>query len=257
MLNHRNLWSLEGLTRARLLAIVDSAQALKRAAQSAGVPQLLRGKNVAVLSDDHTSSAAVDFHRAAAELGAQVAHIRATDPGQSDRRDPRDTAGLLGQLYDAIECEGLSDEQVQQLDLHAGVPVYNGIGRLDHSTRAIADVMTLQEFTGQPLDQMCLYFAGDLRSPAGRALAAIAGLTGLELRGDLSGLEAAKKSPEPAGQAAVVEATRALAVCEPAEGGRLPLHLVAAGTAAQQALLQAQASNQRHVLQALLAGTIA
>jgi ornithine carbamoyltransferase len=255
MLNHHCLWSLDGLTRADMLALVDCARTLKRAAQRDGVPRLLRDKHVALLSDDHSSPAATAFQRAATELGAQVARVRATDPGLPDRRDPRDTAGLLGQLYDAIECEGLSDSQVLQLDLCAGVPVYNGIGRLDHPTRVIADLMTLQEFSGQPLEQMHLHFAGELSSPAGRAVAKVAAEVGAELEPASAGCSPSRAGREE--QAAVIEAARAVAVCSPGEGGRLPLRLLTAGDASAQAMLHAQRANQRHVLQALLVATMA
>jgi ornithine carbamoyltransferase len=254
MLNHRYLWSLDGLSRVNVLALIDSAQALKRAAQGNGLPQPLRGKNVALLSDDHTNAAAAAFQRAAAELGAQVAHIRASDPGVPDRRDPRDTAGLLGQLYDAIECEGLSDEEVRQFDRNAGIPVYNGVGSLDHPTRLIADLMTLQEATGEPLDRLCVQFAGDLQGPAGKALEKVAALVGLELER----VADAQKQPVAASAACagVVEAARTPVVCAAGADGRLPLRLLVAGTATAQALFHAQVSNQRHVLQALLIATM-
>lgn len=255
MLNHHSLWSLDGLTREDVRSVIDSAQALKRAAQREGVPGLLRGKHLALLSDDHSAPAATAFQRAATELGAQVAHVRATDPGQPDRRDPRDTAGLLGQLYDAIECEGLSDQQVLQLDLNAGIPVYNGIGRLDHPTRVLADLMTLEEFTGQPLEQLAVHFAGELHSPAGRALAKVAAEVGFELEPATT-----EHPPSIAGagwQAAVAEVAHAVAVCSPGEGGRLPLRLLMAGGGSAQAMSHAQLANQRHVLQALLVATVA
>lgn len=255
MLNYHCLWSLDGLTRAGVRSLIDSAQALKRAAQREGVPRLLQDKHVALLSDDHSSPAAAAFQRAATELGAQVARVRATDPGLPDRRDPRDTAGLLGQLYDAIECEGLPDEQVLQLDLNAGIPVYNGVGRLDHPTRVIADLMTLEECTGHSLEHLSLHFAGELQCPAGRALRKVAAGIGIELES-----ASAEHPPSIAGvsdQSVVVEASRAVAVCSPGEGGSLPLRLLMAGGTSAQTLFHAQLANQRHMLQALLVATMA
>lgn len=259
MLNHQRLWSLEGLARADVLALIDSARALRRAVRSgAGLPQLLRGKHVALLSDDHTSAAACEFHRAAAELGAQMAHIRATDPGQPDRRDPRDTAGLLGQLYDAIECQGLHDEPVRLLDRHARISVYNGIGCFDHPTRVIADLMTLQDLAGKPLEQLCLHFIGDPHGPAGRALATVAAAVGVSMDVGIEPAPAARQLPafHPAAHAAVLEETQVHAVCEAGDDGQLPLRLLPAGAVTGQDLLQLHTSNQRYLLQALLGATI-
>jgi ornithine carbamoyltransferase len=157
--------------------------------------------------------------------------------------------------YDAIECEGLSDQQVLQLDLNAGIPVYNGIGRLDHPTRVLADLMTLEEFTGQPLEQLAVHFAGELHSSAGRALAKVAAEVGFELEPATT-----EHPPSIAGagwQAAVAEVAHAVAVCSPGEGGRLPLRLLMAGGGSAQAMSHAQLANQRHVLQALLVATVA
>lgn len=146
MLKPQALWSLEGLTRGDLLTLVGSARALQRAAGEAGSrPAPLRGKNLALLSDDPDSPAAHAFLRAATGLGAQVARVRATEPGP---RELRDRAGLLGQLYDAIECQGLAEAELRQLDRGAGVPVFNGIASPSHPLKDLATLMTLQDIRG-------------------------------------------------------------------------------------------------------------
>lgn len=146
MLNHHKLRSLEGLTRGDLQTLIGSARQFQRAAaQAGGLAAPLRGKNLALLSNDHGSADANAFLRAATELGAQVARVRASTPGEPGHRDPRDTAGLLGQLYDAIECQGLSAEELRQLDRDCGVPVFDGIASPAHPLQAIALLMSLQE----------------------------------------------------------------------------------------------------------------
>lgn len=145
MLKHQSLWSLEGLTRDELLTLIDCARQFKRGF-GPGTP--LRGKNLALLSDDHTTVEANAFQRAATELGAQVARIRATSPDPADHRDPRDMAGLLGQLYDAIECQGLAEAELRQLGRDAGVPVFNGIASPGHPLQTLAALMTWQELSG-------------------------------------------------------------------------------------------------------------
>lgn len=108
-------------------ALRHAAGQLSRAAAEGALPQPLRGKRLALLSDDHASPAATAFVRAASELGAHVALVRA-----GAASGPRGVAALLGQLYDAIECQGLSDAQLRELVREAGVPVFNGIGNAAH-----------------------------------------------------------------------------------------------------------------------------
>lgn len=145
MLKHKSLWSLEGLTRDDLLSLIGRARQFKRG-DGPGAP--LRGKNLALLSDDHASLEAEAFLLAATELGARVARVRATSAGPADRRDPRDMAGLLGQLYDAIECQGVAEADLRQLDRDAGVPVFNGIASPGHPLQVLAALMTWQELSG-------------------------------------------------------------------------------------------------------------
>jgi len=172
MLNHHKLRSLEGLTRVELQALIGSARQFQRAAARPGAALApLRGKNLALLSNDPDSPDASAFLRAATELGAQVARVRAGSLGEPGQRDPRDTAGLLGQLYDAIECQGLSAAELRQLDRDCDVPVFDGIASSGHPLQAIALLMALQDVQGDALRA---------QGPARR----VAELLGLPLAGD-------------------------------------------------------------------------
>lgn len=144
-------WSLDSLSSDGLRALVGSAGQLRRTAESgAGLPQLLRGKRLALLSDDHASPAAAAFQQAVAELGGHVARVRATNPGEAHPRDPRDMAALLGQLYDAIECQGLPEAELRQLSRDAGVPVFNGLGGPAPALDAVAEQMTREQPAASP-----------------------------------------------------------------------------------------------------------
>lgn len=223
-------WSLETLGRDGLLALLASADQLSQAASGgAPLPQLLRGKKLALLSDDHAGPDAAAFLRAATELGAHVARVRAgSEPG---RRDPRDTAALLGQLYDGIECQGLPEAELRQLGRDAGVPVFDGIGSACHPLHVIADLMTQQDLAGdRPFDQMTVRFGGDPQSACGRTWHHVSGLLGVQ-------------SPAPA-----TEATP-----DAAPVSEVPLPASQASPAAQAL----QASNRHHLLQAVLARALA
>lgn len=146
MLNMPTLRSLEGLAQDDLLTLIGSARAMQRAAaEGGGRAAPLRGKNIALLSDDPASPGAHAFLRAATGLGAQVACVRATEPGPCELRD---RAGLLGRLYDAIECQGLAELELHQLERDAGVPVFNGIASPGHPLRELAALMSWQELNG-------------------------------------------------------------------------------------------------------------
>lgn len=224
-------WSLESLGRDGLLALLAGADQLKQAADGgAPLPQLLRGKKLALLSDDHASPDAAAFLRAATELGAHVARVKA-GAGEAGRRDPRDTAALLGQLYDGIECQGLPEAEMRQLGRDAGVPVFDGIGSACHPLHVIADLMTQQDLAGdRPFDQMTVRFGGDAQSACGRTWRHVSGLLGVQ-------------SAPPA--------TAATPGAAPV--GEVPLPAAQASPAAQAL----QASNRHHLLQAVLAQALA
>lgn len=136
MLTSPHLWSPDPPTREGMLSLLSSAGQLERAAQAGhALPQLLRGKRLALLADDHASPAAMVFTQAATELGAHVAHLRASNAAGAPQR----TAALLGRLYDAIECQGLSEAEVRRLGREAGVPVFDGIGNDAHWLNRVVD----------------------------------------------------------------------------------------------------------------------
>jgi ornithine carbamoyltransferase len=140
-------WSPDSLSREGLLSLLNSASQLERAAEAGtALPQPLRGKRLALLTDDHASPSALAFVRAATEMGAHVAHVRAS--GAED--GPRRTAALLGKLYDAIECQGLPEAEVRRLGRDAGVPVFDGIGQPGHPLHALAGTLTLEAATANP-----------------------------------------------------------------------------------------------------------
>ncbi|MCE4557090.1 ornithine carbamoyltransferase [Pelomonas cellulosilytica] len=126
-------WSPDALGRDGLRALTSRAEGLSRAAADGGaLPQLLRGKRLALLSDAPDSPDATAFLQAANELGAHVALVRA-----GSAAGPRNRAKLLGQLYDGIECQGLTETELGQLERDAGVPVFDGIGNPGHPIYAV------------------------------------------------------------------------------------------------------------------------
>lgn len=118
------------MTTTELAALLSSAKALQQAAASGHGRVLLRGKNIGLLSESPDNAAAVLFIGAAQGLGAQVALIRPGHAGLLEASSAQATARMLGRLYDAIECQGLPSDLVEQLRLECGVPVLDSQARL-------------------------------------------------------------------------------------------------------------------------------
>jgi ornithine carbamoyltransferase len=107
--------------------LLDQARSLQRAASAGRVQPLLRGKNLGLLCADDRQPQALLFRQAASELGAHVAHIGMSLSELSATQELAHTARMLGRLYDAVECQGLSSELVGQLADVAGIAVYDGL----------------------------------------------------------------------------------------------------------------------------------
>ena len=123
-----------------LNAVLASARALLRASQAGKAQALLRGKNLGLLCEADNGDAAL-FRHAATEMGAHVAHIRPSLSELSTPQDVQNTARMLGRLYDAVECQGLTPALVLQVASDAGVPIYAGIASDDHPTAKLAALL--------------------------------------------------------------------------------------------------------------------
>jgi ornithine carbamoyltransferase len=113
-------------------ALLQMARTLRTMAQSGREPRLLRGKYLALLSPERHSPSQGALERAARRLGAQVARVPASSLQDGDTARIRDTARMLGRLYDALDCEGLPAQILRRVQQDSGVPVYDGLGRKDH-----------------------------------------------------------------------------------------------------------------------------
>ena len=182
VLGHRRLWSLDALSRRDVRSLLDGARAIERAARSAAPCRALRGMNIARLGRGLANAGAAAFDRAATELGAQVTPIRPSESRLAESGDAKRTAGMLGRLYDAIDCSGLPDEQLLTLEREAGVPVFNGLAGRDHPVRVLAELLALQALGQRPLDTLSVRFGGAGASARGRALRQAAALAGVELQ---------------------------------------------------------------------------
>jgi ornithine carbamoyltransferase len=129
---------LEHLSPGDSAILLDNARLLRCAAEPRQTKALLRGKKLALLCESEEGADAVLFRSVATDLGAHVSHVRADLAHLSAPDELQHTARMLGRLYDAIECQGLSRALVEFVDREAGVPVYDGLASSRHPTACLA-----------------------------------------------------------------------------------------------------------------------
>jgi ornithine carbamoyltransferase len=182
-LKNRNLLSLDELSARDIDFLLEMAHELKRAKNAGTEQPQLRGKNIALLFEKASTRTRCAFEVAAYDQGANVSFIGPGDSQLGEKESVKDTARVLGRLYDAIEYRGFEQAIVTELAQYAGVPVYNGLTNQFHPTQILADYMTMQEHCpAKPLSQMRLAYLGDARYNIGDSLLQGAALMGIDFR---------------------------------------------------------------------------
>lgn len=181
-LRGRSLLTLLDLTPDEIRHLLRLAADLK-AARRAGTEQpRLAGKHVALLFEKTSTRTRAGFEVAAHDQGAHVTYIGPHDSQLGHKESAKDTARVLGRLYDAIEYRGNDQAVVEALARHAGVPVYNGLTAQFHPTQVLGDFLTMREFTHKHLSDVTLAFVGDARSNVAESLMIGAAQVGMTLK---------------------------------------------------------------------------
>ena len=136
---------------------------LKGAKQGGFERPRLRGKNIALIFEKSSTRTRCAFEVAAYDQGARTTYLGPTGSQLGTKETAKDTARVLGRMYDAIEYRGFAQSTVETLAQYAGVPVYNGLTDEFHPTQILADVLTMQEHSGKPLNEISYCFMGDAR----------------------------------------------------------------------------------------------
>ncbi|MGL4975747.1 MAG: ornithine carbamoyltransferase [Bosea sp. (in: a-proteobacteria)] len=181
-LKGRSLLSLDDVAPDEIRFLLKLAAELK-AAKHAGteIPRLTR-KNIALIFEKDSTRTRTGFEVAAYDQGAHVTYLGPTGTQIGHKESMKDTARVLGRMYDAIEYRGSKQTAVEQLARHAGVPVYNGLTNEAHPTQVLADFLTMREFTHKHLSDMALVFMGDIHNNVARSLALGARKVGIDMR---------------------------------------------------------------------------
>ena len=179
---NRDLLSLVHHSERDLHYLVDLARDLKRAKYAGVEQQRLRGKNIALIFEKTSTRTRCAFEVAAYDEGAHVTYIDPTSSQIGHKESMKDTARVLGRMYDAIEYRGSSQHHVETLAEYAGVPVFNGLTDEFHPTQMLADVLTMAEHSDKPLHQVAFAFVGDGRNNVANSLLLVGAKLGMDVR---------------------------------------------------------------------------
>lgn len=142
----------------------------------------LKGKNIALIFEKDSTRTRTGFEVAAYDQGAHVTYLGPTGTQIGKKESMKDTARVLGRLYDGIEYRGFGQDQAETLATWAGVPVYNGLTDEFHPTQILADFLTMREYTRKHLSQIAFCFLGDAGNNMGNSLLTGAALIGMDVR---------------------------------------------------------------------------
>ncbi|QLD32308.1 ornithine carbamoyltransferase [Mannheimia varigena] len=181
-LKNRHLLSLVNHTEREIRFLLDLARDLKRAKYAGTEQQKLKGKNIALIFEKTSTRTRCAFEVAAYDQGAHVTYIDPTSSQIGHKESMKDTARVLGRMYDAIQYRGYKQSVVQELADYAGVPVFNGLTDEFHPTQMLADVLTMIENCEKPLSQISYVYIGDARNNMGNSLLLIGAKLGMDVR---------------------------------------------------------------------------
>jgi len=179
----RHFLRLLDFTPAEIADLLSLAGELKHAKKNAHETQYLKGKNIALIFEKDSTRTRCSFEVAAYDQGANVTYLGPSGSQIGHKESMKDTARVLGRMYDGIQYRGFGQELVETLAEFAGVPVWNGLTTEFHPTQLLADLLTMQEhLPGKPLSDMTLVYVGDARNNMGNSMLEAAALVGLDLR---------------------------------------------------------------------------
>ncbi|GAB2946266.1 MULTISPECIES: ornithine carbamoyltransferase [unclassified Streptomyces] len=169
-------------TSEEFLGLVALAAELKAAKKAGAEVQRLRGKNIALIFEKTSTRTRCAFEVAAADQGAFTTYLDPAGSQMGHKESVKDTARVLGRMFDGIEYRGDSQEAVEELAAHGGVPVFNGLTDDWHPTQMLADVLTMTECREGPLAGTAFAYLGDARFNMGNSYLITGALLGLDVR---------------------------------------------------------------------------
>ena len=162
-LRGRHLLTLNDYSPEEIIYLLDLSAELKEAKRRGREERRLAGKNIALIFEKDSTRTRCAFEVAAYDQGAHVTFIGPSGSHLGRKESVKDTARVLGRMYDAIEYRGFGQEIADELAAYAGVPVYNGLTDEWHPTQILADYLTIREHVPKPLNEVAFCYLGDAR----------------------------------------------------------------------------------------------
>ena len=181
-IRNRNFLKLLDFTPAEIQFLLDLSINLKSAKYSGTEQPRLTGRNIALIFEKASTRTRCAFEVAAHDQGANVTYLGPTGSQMGQKESMKDTARVLGRMYDGIEYRGFGQEIVEELGTYSGVPVWNGLTNEFHPTQVLADFMTMKEHSDKPLNKMKFAYLGDARNNMGNSLLIGAAKMGMDFR---------------------------------------------------------------------------
>jgi len=181
-LKNRSFLKLLDFSPKEIKFLLDLATDLKKAKYSGTEQQRLKGKNIVLLFAKDSTRTRCAFEVAALDQGAHITYLGPSGSQMGKKESMKDTARVLGRMYDGIEYRGYGQNIVEELSRYAGVPVWNGLTTEFHPTQILADFMTIIEHSDKPLNKVSFAYLGDARNNMGNSLLVGAVKMGMDFR---------------------------------------------------------------------------
>ena len=181
-LSKRSLLTLLDFSAEEIGYLLELAVRLKNDKYTGRERKTLQGKNIVLLFEKDSTRTRCSFEVAAYDQGARVTYLGPTGSQVGKKESIKDTARVLGRMYDGIEYRGFAQRIVHTLAEYSGVPVWNGLTNEFHPTQALADMMTMREHTQKPLSEWKICFLGDAHNNVANSLMVASAKMGMDFR---------------------------------------------------------------------------
>ncbi|MCG7520963.1 ornithine carbamoyltransferase [Ruegeria sp. Ofav3-42] len=181
-LKGRSYLKIADFSQREMLYLLDLARDLKRAKYARAEQPSLTGKNICLIFEKTSTRTRCAFEVAAYDQGANITYLDPSGSQIGHKESMKDTARVLGRMFDGIEFRGAGQDMVETLSEYAGVPVYNGLTDDWHPTQMLADMQTMIEHAGKPRKDIVYAYSGDCRSNMGNSLLMLGAIMGCDVR---------------------------------------------------------------------------
>ena len=182
-LGRRSFLKLEDFTSEEIRYLLDLAATLKSEKAEGRERPRLTGKNIALIFEKTSTRTRCAFEVASFDQGVRVTYLGPSSGSQIGHKESiKDTARVLGRMYDGIQYRGFGQNIIEELDRFSGVPVWNGLTDEFHPTQVLADLLTMEEHTPKPLSEVSFCYLGDARNNMGNSLMVGGAKMGMDVR---------------------------------------------------------------------------